>query len=553
VGNNTRDRILIVEPDPLISDLISHQALQAAGYQTSLVSDAHSAIAEALQFSPDIIICNLNLPGLSSKDLIVALQSQGSQCPVILLAQKGMESDLLQAFRLGVADFLLWPVREAEVIATVERVLRQVRERREHDHLSLQVQQANQDLQSRVRELTTIFALGKAVTTITDQDLLFDKILEGAVRVAQADLGWLVLREESNRPFILSAHRSLPASMVEFMNKPWDDGISSLVAMSGQPLSIHGDSLKRFKVRLLGEAALIMPVKVQKQVIGLIAVMRKQAVAFSSSEQHLLEIIADYAAISLMNAHLFRAVEQQKQTALPPQEPPNPLLSGETIGDAFQQSIRSEAQIPLQMAQTSLERLARDSSVRWNSDQRALLTSLQESLQFIARITEAGALPPAASPQASTTNVPDLAIQAVNRFQPLAQIQKISLVADFPTAPVMVDLGTYQIYQIMASLLSNAIKYCNTGGKIRLKVEQTPERLMHLVVSDTGPGIAPKKLNVIFEGKVPSEVTRPRRIGGPGIQLSLIRQLITQAKGKIWVESPPGQGASFHVTLPLHA
>ena len=124
---------------------------------------------------------------------------------MILLAQRGQESDIVQAFRLGAADYLLLPVREAEVVSAVERVLKQVHERRERDRLAQQLQQTNQELQLRVRELTTIFSVGKAVTSITDLSMLMDKILEGAVSVTQADLGWFLMRDDANKPFVLVA------------------------------------------------------------------------------------------------------------------------------------------------------------------------------------------------------------------------------------------------------------------------------------------------------------------------------------------------------------
>ena len=124
------ERILLVESDPDISDLIARQALRPLGYQVDIVTDAGSAIKKALQTPPDLVIANLNLPGLSGKDLLVALSSQGSTAPLIVIAGKGQEQDVIQAFRLCANDVLLWPAREAEVVSAVERVLTQVREMR---------------------------------------------------------------------------------------------------------------------------------------------------------------------------------------------------------------------------------------------------------------------------------------------------------------------------------------------------------------------------------------------------------------------------------------
>ena len=270
-----RDRILIVENDPMTADIIGRQTLQAIGYQTYVVNDANSAVAKIMQLSPDVVLASLNLPGLSGKDLLVALSSQQISTPVIVMTGKGHENDVIQAFRLGAVDYLIWPAREPEIINAVERVLRQVHERRERSQLAGQLQQANQELQSRVRELTAIFGIGKAVTSVTDQSLLFEKILDGSLKITRADLGWFLLRDDNQKNFTLAAHKGLPASLASHLNQAWDDGISSLVAMSGEALSIHGDPLKRFKIASLGQSALIVPTRVQKQIIGLLVMMRK--------------------------------------------------------------------------------------------------------------------------------------------------------------------------------------------------------------------------------------------------------------------------------------
>ena len=229
--------------------------------------------------------------------------------------REGMESDIIHAFRLGATDFLYWPIREAEVVAAVERVLRQVRSRREREVLTRQLNHTNQELQRRVRELSTIFAIGKAVITATDQQSLFNKIMEGATYVTEADAGWLLVRDERSKAFFLRACRNVPNEISSRINQPWDDGLSSLVALSGEPLSIHADALKRFKVSQLGEAALVVPVKAKKEVMGLLVVVRKAGQPFSNSQQALLEAVADYASISLVNTRLFKALEERVQPA----------------------------------------------------------------------------------------------------------------------------------------------------------------------------------------------------------------------------------------------
>jgi two-component system NtrC family sensor kinase len=310
----SRERILLVENDPEISDLIARQTLQELGYHVQIARLASVAIQETARFSPDIIITDINLPDLSGKDLMVALNSQGIDVPVIVIAPKGAESDLIQAFRMGATDYLLCPVREAEIASAVERVMKQVRSRRERETLARQLKQTNDELQRRVRELTTIFAIGKAVTSITHKGDLFEKIVEGGVYVTEADRGWLLLREERTKTFTLAAQRNLPKVIADKINQPWDDGICTLLALSGETLSIYGEPLARFKISQFGQSALVVPVKLKREVVGLLVVIRKASQPFNPSNRTLLEAVADYASISLVNAGLFRALEERARS-----------------------------------------------------------------------------------------------------------------------------------------------------------------------------------------------------------------------------------------------
>ncbi len=350
----SRERILLVESDPEISDLVARQTLQAMGYQVQVARVAATAIQEVSRYSPDIILTNLHLPDLSGKDLLVALSSQGITAPVIIIAQRGMEDDMIQAFRLGASDYLFWPMREAEIVSAVERVLKQVRSRRERETLARQLKQTNDELQHRVRELTTIFAIGKAVTSITNQQELLEKVVEGAVYVTEADCGWLLLREERSKVFRLAAQRNLPEAIAEKVDQPWDDGISSLVALSGETLSIYGEPLARFKVSQLGKAALIVPVKMKKEVVGLLVVVRKAPQSFSSSNRTLLEAVADYASISLVNAGLFRALEERARSL---QQAADAAQASERKKDNIIKSVRNDLTPPLTNAVKSIDSL----------------------------------------------------------------------------------------------------------------------------------------------------------------------------------------------------
>jgi two-component system NtrC family sensor kinase len=307
------ERVLVVDEDPDVLDLLNRQVLGPLGYNVVTAGDAASAIQRALTFAPDLIIASLTLPGLSGKDLLVALRSQGMELPTLVTAREGMDADAIQAFRLGASDYLVKPLREAEVVAAVERAIHETRLRHERGHLAEQLAESNRQLEQRVRELTTLFGIGKMVTSATHQGQLFNKLMEGGLSVTEADLGWVLLYDEKSDQLLLRAQRNLPPNQAGKLHQQWDDGVSSLVILSGETLAIHGDGLAQFKLARLGKAALIAPIKVRDKPIGVIAVAREKARPFSGREQAMLEAVADYASISLVNTSLFQALEARAQ------------------------------------------------------------------------------------------------------------------------------------------------------------------------------------------------------------------------------------------------
>jgi DNA-binding response OmpR family regulator len=377
------EKILIVESDPDIADLIGRQSLQPLGYQLTVMGDAASAIKHALQTPPDLILANINLPGLSGKDLLAAMNSQNIKSPVIVIAEKGQEPDAIQAFRLGATDVIFWPLRDAEVVSIVERALSQTQEARERQKLDRQLKATNDELQKRLRHLTTILGTAKAVVFLTDQRLLFDRLLEGAMQLSEADLSWLMLKDEKTSAYLLRAHRQLPEAWAKKNNQPVDDGVSSLVSLSGESLFMNGAPVQKFKIAGLGKSIGVVPIKIKNEVIGLLIVVRKADREFTRDAQTMLEAMSDYASISLVNARLFRALEQTAETA----------RSGEKFRYAALENLRESIQKETQAALYPLNLVLTEMPGSLNPEQRKALESVQVALQRLARSSEKTTVP----------------------------------------------------------------------------------------------------------------------------------------------------------------
>jgi two-component system NtrC family sensor kinase len=300
--------VLIVDEDPDVLDLMSRQVLEPLGYEVATASEASAAIQQAVSFSPDLIVASLMLPGLSGKDLLVALRSQGLDVPVLVTAGEGQEADAIQAFRLGAKDYLVKPLREAEVIAAIERSLKEVRLSHETKQLAAELADSHRQLEQRVRELTTIYGIGKAVTSTTNQRDLFDKLMLSSLNLTNADMGWVLLLDEDSGHLYMRAQRGMPQALANKLHQPWDDGVSSLVMLSAETLSIHGDGLQQFKLARFAKVALIVPIKAREEAIGVITVARDEDKPFTEPNQRMLEALSDYASISLINSRLFQAL-----------------------------------------------------------------------------------------------------------------------------------------------------------------------------------------------------------------------------------------------------
>jgi PAS domain S-box-containing protein len=118
-----------------------------------------------------------------------------------------------------------------------------------------------------------------------------------------------------------------------------------------------------------------------------------------------------------------------------------------------------------------------------------------------------------------------------------------------PMLPACLRGDELRIRQVLTNLLDNAIKF-TASGSVTLCAAAHGDQL-RFEVRDTGIGIAPDRLAAIFEPFTQADASMTRRFGGTGLGTTISKQLVELMGGKIWAESEPGKGTTFHVTLPL--
>ncbi len=230
------------------------------------------------------------------------------------------------------------------------------------------------------------------------------------------------------------------------------------------------------------------------------------------------------------------------------------LDNNSKLRQQFLANIAHELRTPLAVIQGHLEGMI-DGIIEPNPKQ---LTSLHEEAVRLSRlITDLKELSLAEVRQLSlevkAVDVNQMIEQALYMLKPLADEKNMfieqSLTPELP--PIMADAD--RICQIFYNLITNAIRYAATGGRVAISTELTQledQSWVKVSVADNGPGINAVDVPYIFDHFYRGDKSRDRRSGGTGLGLAIVKQLAEIHGGKVQVESNVGKGSTFYVLLP---
>ncbi len=149
------------------------------------------------------------------------------------------------------------------------------------------------------------------------------------------------------------------------------------------------------------------------------------------------------------------------------------------------------------------------------------------------------------------TDLARFAETSVDKVRLLAEGKRIQILTDAPGGRLWVPADGPRIEQVLDNLLSNALKFSPEGRTVNLRMIQDAKGgVIHVSVSDTGPGIPPEDLPHIFERFYQGHMQARTTVVGSGLGLALAKKIVEAHGGRIWVESELGKGTTVHFTLP---
>ncbi len=216
-----------------------------------------------------------------------------------------------------------------------------------------------------------------------------------------------------------------------------------------------------------------------------------------------------------------------------------------------------ELRTPLSILQTSVEAVQNDDDQKLSPFSIQVLDDVKSEIRRMTKlVTDLLTL---ARADAGATNIMkekfDLVAMVeplIRSLQPLAVLKEVNLaMSGDETVFIMADRE--RISQLLLILVDNAIKYTPIGGKVEVSLTRTVAQkpAVTIAVRDTGVGIPENERRIIFERFYRIDKARSREEGGTGLGLSIAKWIVDVHGGKIKVESTPGKGSSFIVSLPL--
>lgn len=290
-----------------------------------------------------------------------------------------------------------------------------------------------------------------------------------------------------------------------------------------------------------GGDALYLPIAAKERVFGVLEVTgRPGAAAYRADREQTLTTFVDQAALALERARLS---EEAARAAV--------HAESDELKTALLAAVSHDLRTPLASIKAAATSLL-DESIEWDAaTRRELLTAIDEETDRLALMVsnlldlsriEGGAL----RPRQDWYDVDELVADVLERMAARTERHLVTVRID-PMLPSL-RFDYVQIAQVLVNLLENAVKYTPAGTPIVVTAKRLPD-VVEISVHDEGPGIPPEQQLRLFERFYRAPATRS--IPGTGIGLTISKGLVEANGGRIAVESAPGYGTTFRITLPI--
>lgn len=307
------ERVLVIDDGQEIREFLAKYILKPKGFEVIQASDGIVGLRMAISEKPDLLITDNQMPGLSGLEVIRDLCNRGISIPTILTTAYGSEETAVEAFRLGVRDYVIKPFDTVEIETAIERALKESRLARERDELVQKLMATNSQLEKRYQEMDMLYGIGKSVTASLNLEEVLQRVVEAAAYITNAEEGSLMLLDEKQGELYMRASKNLE-KQAQSMRLPVRDSLAGRVMETKKPLLIGGESQwQKIKTFYLVKSLMYIPLVMGNRAIGVLGVSnRVKDALFDRRDVRVLSALADYATIAIQNASLYTETDNER-------------------------------------------------------------------------------------------------------------------------------------------------------------------------------------------------------------------------------------------------